>query len=521
MGVVARMVCAAPGFILTVAIVLAVASAIVLYFRFTVVNNSSDLLSDKSAAKQSYNELVSDFGSDSRFIILIKSDDVAKNRQAADAIGPWLETLKPHVSTVLYKIDYSSVKPRLLFTASMDQLKKVEEQVDTEVKEQQGQSKSEATALDLNSILAEANAKFSDSYLRQKSNWKAFKPFVAQFVSILNKVSDQAEAKPAPAAAKTSDTKKGGETDFDTGDADSLLAQHEYFSLEGGKALLVFAYPGEVEKDSRAPYTKTLEAIRTHLADLRAQFPGVEMKVTGEPALDDEEALTSAWDSGKAAAITLLLILALFLFSYRAALRPALTFAALIMGVLWSLGFALVSVGHFNILSVAVIPMVLGIGIDFGIQILGRYEEELGRDRSVEQAISTALEHTGVAIITGASTTAAAFFTLCFNNFVGLAELGVIAGCSMVFCLIANLVVLPSMFILRDRSRTAARCAVEQLGLELYPRLGPLNGARAPFLDRRRDRDLHRLDGEPSRPAFRLQSAAPAKPEGPAGHRPA
>src|SRR6201999_106520 len=110
--------------------------------------------------------------------------------------------------------------------------------------------------------------------------------------------------------------------------------------------------------------------------------------------------------------------------------------------VIWSLGFALVSVGHFNILSIAVIPMVLGIGIDFGIQMLGRYEEELGHGRNVHDSI-----------ITGASTTAAAFFTLCFNDFTGLAELGVIAGCSMVFCLFANLVLLPAIFILRDRNR--------------------------------------------------------------------
>ena len=301
-------------------------------------------------------------------------------------------------------------------------------------------------------MLEEANEKFSDSYLRQKSNWKDFKPFVAQFISILNKVADQAEGK-TEAKAAPAKTASPGDTDFDTGDADEMLAQHEYFSLQGGKALLVFAYPGEIEPDSPAPYSNTLARIRQHLVDLQSQFPGVEMKVTGEPALDDEQIRSSTSDAIKAGIITVCLILGLFFFSYRMQWprpfsvggffgmiflwRPALTFTALILGVLWSLGFALVAVGHFNILSIAVIPMVLGIGIDFGIQILGRYEEELGHGRSVTEAITTALEHTGVAIITGASTTAAAFFTLCFNDFTGLAELGVIAGCSMVFCLFA------------------------------------------------------------------------------------
>ncbi len=483
MSLVARLVCAAPVAIVVVALLLAAGGVFMLATRFSVVNNTSDLLSDKSKSKQSYNELVNDFGTDSRFIILIKSDDPATNRQAADAIGQWLLTLQPekHISTVLYKIDYASVKPRLLFTADIDQLKKVADQVENDVKQQraqqQGAQKAAQTALDLNSVLEEANAKFTDSYLRQKSNWKDFKPFVAQFISILNKVADQAEGKTEKAAPKPADGAKkasGDDTNFDTGDAEEMLAQHEYFSLQGGKALLVFAYPGEVEPDSPAPYSNTLAKIRQHLVDLQGQFPGVEMKVTGEPALDDEQIRSSTTDAIHAGIITVCLILALFLFSYRIwprpftvprlligvfLWRPGLTFLALIIGVIWSLGFALVSVGHFNILSIAVIPMVLGIGIDFGIQMLGRYEEELGHGRSVAQAITTAMEHTGVAIITGASTTAAAFFTLCFNDFTGLAELGVIAGCSMVFCLFANLVLLPAIFILRDRGLDPAYLA--------------------------------------------------------------
>ena len=89
--------------------------------------------------------------------------------------------------------------------------------------------------------------------------------------------------------------------------------------------------------------------------------------------------------------------------------------------------------------SIAVIPMVLGIGIDFGIQILGRYEEELGHGRTIQEAVTDALQHTGVAIITGGSTTAAAFFTLCFNDFVTAWPSWVSSPArSMVFCITAE-----------------------------------------------------------------------------------
>jgi len=454
LGLVARMVLAQPLLILVTGIVFAAASIYIVSTRFNVVNNTSDLLSNKYESKITYNELLKDFGSDARFIVLIKSPDVVKNRLAADDIGRFLESLKPNIGTVLSKIDFSSVKPRMLFTRDIPELQKIVKEVESQRDAQQeNEHDSQQIAMDLNSILSEANQKFNDpQYLRKKENWKDFKPFVAQFVSVLNKVSSQAEGeKPHPKAKTTTDATANLEDN-----ADELIAQHEYFSLQDGRAVMVFAYTGTPEKNSDAPFSKTVEKIRQHLKELAAspQYEGVTMGLTGEPTLDADQIATSTSDTLHALGITIALIIGLFILSYRAFLRPTMTFLVLIMGVLWSLGFALISVGHFNDISMAVIPMVLGIGIDFGIQILGRYEEELGHHCSVSDAITAALKHTGVAIITGGGTTAAAFFTLCFNDFVGLAELGIIAGASIILCIIANLVILPAAFVLRDRSRT-------------------------------------------------------------------
>ena len=455
LGAVARLVCAYPGVILTVGIILAAASLAVVLLRFNVVNNTSDLLSDKYPSKQNYNELRKDFGSDYRYIILIQSENVAQNRKAADEVGKYLQTLQPQISTVLSKIDFDTVKPRLLFTRDLDELKKVAEQVETEVAAQKTDAKhSEQVALDLNSILNEANKKFDDKYLRQKNNWPDFNLFVARFVSILNKIAAQADGK---TLAEEHLQPTGDDSSFDDSDADEMISQHEYFSLQGGKSVLVFAYTGEEEKDSASPFSNTTEKIREQLKQFEAKYPGATIELTGEPALDTDQMAESNSDAMHAAILTLALIIGLFFFSYRSFLRPTFAILILIMGVLWSLGFALITVGHFNVLSIAVIPMVLGIGIDFGIQILGRYEEELGHGRTIDEAVLASLQHTGVAIITGGSTTAAAFFTLCFNDFVGLAELGVIAGASMVLCITANLVVLPAVFVLRDRSCTPDR----------------------------------------------------------------
>jgi len=455
MGAVARVVCACPGVIVTVGVILAAASIFVVATRFNVVNNTSDLLSDKYPSKINYNELRKDFGSDYRFIVLIQSPDPVQNRKAADDVGAYLETLKPQITTVLSKIDFSKIKPRLLFTTSQSDLEgiasQLEDQASLQKQTEDKNQKIQQMALDLNSILSEANDKFNDSYLRDQKNWPDFKKFVAQFVSILNKVAAQADGKTLAQEESKYSPDKNALDDFD---ANEMLSEHEYFGMQGGKTVLVFAYTGEDEKDSASPFSNTTANIRAKLKQIEANYPGASIELTGEPALDTDQAEEANTDSAEAGAITMALIVGLFLFSYRAFLRPALAVLVLIMAVLWSLAFALLVVGHFNILSIAVIPMVLGIGIDFGIQILGRYEEELGHGRTVNEAVTDALQHTGVAIITGGSTTAAAFFTLCFNDFVGLAELGVIAGASMILCITGNLVVLPAVYLLRDRGRS-------------------------------------------------------------------
>ena len=60
MGLVARLVLACPGPILICGGVLAALSVWVVLTRFNVINNTSDLLSDKSPQKQNFNELLRD-----------------------------------------------------------------------------------------------------------------------------------------------------------------------------------------------------------------------------------------------------------------------------------------------------------------------------------------------------------------------------------------------------------------------------------------------------------------------------
>ncbi len=87
---------------------------------------------------------------------------------------------------------------------------------------------------------------------------------------------------------------------------------------------------------------------------------------------------------------------------------------------------------------------------------MGRYEEELARGAGIERALEASVGHTGAAVVTGGTTTAVAFFTMCFNEFVGLREFGIVAGSGVLLCLAANLLLLPAFYVVMDRRKSPA-----------------------------------------------------------------
>ncbi len=429
--------------------------------RLRVINDTDNLIRADSEANKDYLAYSKEFNADDEYVVIIRSDDVEKNREAARWIGQRMEAMQPGLRRVLYRLDFSKISQHFLLFLSPEELGKVEEEVGGYAAEMRQSN----VRLDLNSVLDQTDLMFNDKYLRKKENWKQFGPFVDRFVDILNQLADSIESKPqnaksaaakAKATAKKSSSVSNAASSHVQGeieDVDRELADHEYPGLQGGKVLLVSAVPGPVT-DPERPYGATTEQLRALLVEARAAFPGLDFGLTGLPVLSDDELQTSSADSLHAGLLALVLVTLLMVIGYRARARPFIAIGVLLMAVCWSLGFTVVSVGHLNIISQAFVAMVIGLGIDFGIQIMGRYEEELGRGQNLEQALACAIGQTGAAVVTGGSTTAIAFYTMCFNDFIGLSEFGIIAGTGVLLCLAANLFLLPACYVLMDRRKS-------------------------------------------------------------------
>ena len=113
----------------------------------------------------------------------------------------------------------------------------------------------------------------------------------------------------------------------------------------------------------------------------------------------------------------------------------------------YTMGFTTLVVGHLNILTIAFVPMLIGLAIDFGVHLITRYEEELGYGNPRKLSLRNALTLTGVGIFTGCFTTAGAFISMGITEFKGIQEMGIITGGGMILSLIPMMTMLPAMLL--------------------------------------------------------------------------
>ncbi|NBR71806.1 MAG: hypothetical protein EBT75_06915, partial [Proteobacteria bacterium] len=427
--------------VLWVSLALVVVCGAIAGTRLVVRNSTMDLIRKESPVFKKYLSYADEFDVRDEIVVVLKSDDLKASRAAANALAEKLKTEKG-IDRIYYRHDFTPMADRLLLLADEEQLTGIRRQME----ELAALVKGNKQALNLNGILSEASGKFNDPYLRKSSSWQEFIPFIEEFVRNLKRLAKDLET---PAEV----LEKGNLGELSEFEAD--LLKNEYLSLgEDGKTIMMLLRPSKAEEASSTPFTGVIERVKRLVRESRPLFPDVTMGVTGEPVLLDDELRQSEDDMKIATGITITLIAIMFFFAYGEFSRPLLALVALLASIVVCLGLTAVTVGHLNIISQAFIVMILGLGIDFGIQF--RYEEEMSVGKSSAEAVEITMMCTGKALLTGGGTTAVAFFAMCFNDFIGLTELGWVAGAGVLLSLAASLSILPALLLWRDRKGDVA-----------------------------------------------------------------
>ena len=216
------------------------------------------------------------------------------------------------------------------------------------------------------------------------------------------------------------------------------------------------------------PGARSIARVRTAAAALGlTPANGYTVRLTGQTPLADEEFATVAENYeinmiGVLAAITLVLFLAL-----RSGKIIAAVLTTLLVGLVITSGLGLLLVHKLNLISVAFAVLFIGLGVDFGIQFSTRYREERFRRDDLAGALAAAIRGIGYSLTLAAISLVAGFFCFLPTEFLGVSELGFIAGLGMIVAFVATVCFLPALLVIlrpgpeQQPIKTASLAAVD------------------------------------------------------------
>jgi predicted RND superfamily exporter protein len=219
-----------------------------------------------------------------------------------------------------------------------------------------------------------------------------------------------------------------------------------------GRVVLVYPNPSGVwwNADAMATFVGGLRDLA------RASTPAGERppRLAGSLPLSSDIVGAIRHDGPIASGAALAGVILTVLLMLRSARRSALVLGALVLGVGWMAGASHLLGVRLNFANFIAFPITFGIGVDYAVNVVCRYESDGSRD------ILGAVRSTGAAVALCSLTTIIGYSSLLMAQNRALYLFGLLAVLGEIACLTVALVALPALVLSwkdpRERSRSAA-----------------------------------------------------------------
>jgi predicted RND superfamily exporter protein len=177
----------------------------------------------------------------------------------------------------------------------------------------------------------------------------------------------------------------------------------------------------------------------------------LQILVTGRSAFVSEISLSMRYDVVATLLGSVVLVGAIFFAGFRRWLPLVGMAFCLLLSCLVALTAGQLLFGRLSMISVGFCAILVGLGVDFAILIIGRYHQARADGEPHQQAIATSVAKLGRAVFFGALTTAVGFLALVLSGAMSFSELGVLIAIGI---FVAGLLMCSVLFLfVRERSR--------------------------------------------------------------------
>ncbi|MCD4819973.1 MAG: MMPL family transporter [Candidatus Cloacimonetes bacterium] len=416
-----------PGIVLLISLLITI---MMIYFAtdLKISMQFKDLMPQNHSLVKGFNDIIDNYDSASMIIVAATGEEESL-KKFADSIAPRIREKKEYVSRVDYKMNTDFILNHGFMLQKEKDLKN---------------SLDMYSNLNLIPWFSHLNDSFEKTYIdddesistKQKEN---------NAVGMLDRIDYLISSMSEFSTGKINNSNSDSDNV-----AKKFLIGEEY-SLAAGKDMILLLVQPNFTVDEIDKVVKAVNMIDSIIEEEMTKYPGLDAGTTGTMALTRDEMVSSQKDMNYTTILALILILILFIISFRMWMAPILAGITMIIGIIWTAGFASIAVGSLNMMTSMFGVIILGLGIDFSIHIISIYTELRADGLLIEDAIKETLVKSGGGIVTGALTTGFAFYTLMISKSVGMFQFGLISGSGVILCMLATMFVLPSMLVLRDK----------------------------------------------------------------------
>jgi hypothetical protein len=460
-----RVSCAWPIVTVGVCLVLAAASVLLALRDLNFLTSTRALLPRGLPVNERYDEYRRDFGELDEIVVAVEGRNLPVAKAYASRLVGELRQFPGSFRRISYRIDPKQFEGRALLYLSVEKLAEIRDRIFDNQEFMEGFAARPTLDQFVEGINAQVASAFVSSFFDVGLGDRSESVNLRFLRDLLTQISTRVD-RPAP-------YRSPWESLFTV---DTPAEDAGYF-LSDDESLLFIMVEAVSEKGSFTGDRDAIELLRATIARLRQEIPDVEVGVTGDPALSNDEMVAAFRDSETATVLAFAMTLGILMIAFLRVGMPVLMLGTLAVSLCWALGAATLMVGHLSLFSVFFISIVIGIGIDYGIYFLFRHDEEMFLGRSVREATLITAARSGPGMLMGALTAGGTFYALMLTDFRGIQELGFIAGTAIVLSCLATLTLFPALIVLVDRRHHLRPH-------EPIPRAIQLERIRVPFIDR-------------------------------------
>jgi len=164
-------------------------------------------------------------------------------------------------------------------------------------------------------------------------------------------------------------------------------------------------------------------------------------------------------DMNKTSMFSMIAIVVILLLLFRSFKGVAIPMMTIVFGILWTMGFLGLIGSGLSTMTSGAVSMIMGIGIDFGIQVMSRFSQEHEKNNKRE-AMRNTLNGILVPIFTTALACLIGFRAMSLGELSMIAELGTVMSYGVVFCMIAAISLVPCLLVIFTKDKKTSSTKV-------------------------------------------------------------